>query len=900
MPASGPKALKEGLPVKSVVSLPNTPSKIPERLTCSQSFTEVDASFIVAKECLSAITEPDIIIGSFETPINWWLAAQILFPEVERLLCQDGGEWLKIKGIDISNIGDDCDDNTAATVEKDQQNGSESASSRRAITEPNSRVSPGKNKGSPGKGKSNPVFETYAQFAWDNPNAENLYQQNLASAEAQLGQQPDLIRRIKQSKRQGQKAADLSKYMVDKIDKGESKEELENWIKEISETKPGHRVIKTLELSLERSFKFSEAKKSLGMVNKDFQITLPFTSIDEGLHPQSLRSLLPSARWEVYIDETGKEFTDKALDLHEADKTLGRVIALAMPKEHGLPTLNKTHATDLTYADVQQLLSTLTESNVGILGATLKGDLQSHSWIAAIVKLVRWTLMMLPIDGRTSVVFKIEERLDYEDSAALKALQETMTDELRQVAPDRFKDLQISLELVGKEHPYNGYVDVIANCWGSPDGTKKRLLDRTQWRGHCLLQSTDLAEIERLYQEAGSDVGSDAWFAICTHLAKEPGHSLFRDLLKKLGDRVQEHPEVWQRYLDEAQHRILLKKFDAGGLGRALAWLNEFQPVNARLPGLLQLRLKSAQLAADNHQGRCKLSDVAQVMNLAKELKDESAPDACEAALRIAISATNSFDFTSVVPAIENWVLEPVAVPGRLNHGKLLSTLGQLCAFRGEDEQAMAYFDKALDQFEQLSDPAQASSNQQQTMIYRTIVQLDLDAPESEEAVLQLVNKSTGKTGAASIQRLARSGSPMRFEQYVFLRWLVGQPQDLPARHTYLISSDEWKLGEGHPWMLINAYRAWLLIDSNREAEASNHLQKAVDDCSDSEGGLMLYWMAHCLHALGTSLGLKLDAPARDCPPSPFPSDHLHKLRDATTTGGRFLALKTLLPFNFH
>jgi tetratricopeptide (TPR) repeat protein len=393
---------------------------------------------------------------------------------------------------------------------------------------------------------------------------------------------------------------------------------------------------------------------------------------------------------------------------------------------------------------------------------------------------------------------------------------------------------------------------------------------------------------------------SSAWFRICASLAREPGHSLFHDLLQKLGRRTQGDAALWREYLGEVRHRIALKNFDAGSLNRALEWLSSYRPATEQLPGLLNLQLRSAQLAAANHLGHCDVNQVAQVMTLAHELMDESAPDACEAALRIAISATNGFDFTSVLPYIEYWASQPIAVPGRLNHGKLLSTLGQLCAFRGEPEQALQYFDKALQQFDQLSDQMQISRNRRQTRIYKTIVLLDLKTPEAPEAVKMIADESTEKTGNLSIRRLARSSDPLRFEHYLLLRWLTHHPEEVQLREDYLERIDEWQFGEGHPWMLINAYRAWLLADSQRRDEAASYMQKAIDECEDVEDSAILHWMAHCLHALSKSLNLTLEQPERKCPVAPFPIDDLVKLREANSTEERVAALNKLLPFNFH
>tara|TARA_R110002072_G_C7974114_1_gene535142 strand:+ start:1964 stop:4207 length:2244 start_codon:yes stop_codon:yes gene_type:complete len=743
-------------------------------------------------------------------------------------------------------------------------------------------------------------WETYKLYIFGAPNAEMKFQQNLREAEDQQANDPGLPGRIQDAARDGKQAKSLVKTLEQKMKLGESPEELRNWIAEACASQPG-RVVKTVERTLDKNIQFRNRKRALRQKNQDFKISLPYTPIERGLHPQSLRALSPSKRWEVYIDETGNEFSLQAQSLDESDKNLGRIIALVMPEQTTLPLLGKsTHATELNHAEIEQLLKNLTQSNAGILGATLKTDLHSHSWIAAVSKLVRWILMMLPIAGPTLVSFKIENRGEYSDSDSLKALEDNLVDELRRLAPERFRDLNLSLQVIGKDDSYNGYVDVIANCWGSPDETKNRLLKRTGWPGYCLLQSTHLAEVDRLYHEAGRELEPETWFDICVYIAKEPGHSLFHDLLTQQGERTQCDRRLWQKYLSETRYRIAKKEFDAGSLGRALTWLEQYRPQSERLPGLLDLQMQSAQLAGANHLGHCDIEQVGRVMALANQLKDESAHDACEAALRIAISATNGFDFTSAEPFIESWLEQPIAVPGLLNYGKLLSTIGQLCAFRGEHHKALKYFDSALLQFDRLSDPAQSSSNRQQTNIYKAIVLLDMESSEAKGAVTKIIEQTTGKKGPASIRQLARSSSPLRFEHYLLLRWLVSHPEETQARQDYLDTIEDWQVHEGHPWMLINAYRGWLLADAYRHDAASIHLQQAADDCSDADDSTLLHWMAHCLYALGVSLELDVDKPARSYPMTPFPADRLVELHNAKSTDQRILALNTLLPFNFH
>lgn len=221
-------------------------------------------------------------------------------------------------------------------------------------------------------------------------------------------------------------------------------------------------------------------------------------------------------------------------------------------------------------------------------------------------------------------------------------------------------------------------------------------------------------------------------------------------------------------------------------------------------------------------------------------------------------------------------------------------------AFQGLQAEAFQSFEQAINTFEQMSDRDAVGKEIQQTQLYKVVALMDAQDNDAAEQVYMLANQSMKQSGQKAIERLACSGSAHRFMHYLLLRLLVGQPDLLEERQAYLAQSTEWKQDLGHPWMLINAYRAWLLQGHQQADLASEYMQAAVDNCFEG-GGEMLNWMGHCLLAFGHSLQLTLSTCAIvAAPASCYPLITLKELAQASTEAARLAALSKALPFNFH
>ncbi|MBK8972389.1 MAG: hypothetical protein IPM37_13935 [Hahellaceae bacterium] len=278
---------------------------------------------------------------------------------------------------------------------------------------------------------------------------------------------------------------------------------------------------------------------------------------------------------------------------------------------------------------------------------------------------MRWVLRLLPFcrglcrrkcagGVGASVKFFIEQRSDYEPGTSLSVLCRMLSAELGDL-DSRYTNIHLEAEFIRKEqHPHNGYVDAIAYTWGSPSDESKKRLKASRFLGHCLLQP-DEAAMERLY------------LAVDRHLELEPVDWYFLWPICKMnrravwpwswplpGRKVSKELAVWRPYLSHVQMLMQQKRYVLVELAAALEWLQKWQPAQGEMPPLALLNWHSARLACANHFGATALADARASMALAEDLREEASPDACEADLRIAVAATNAFQFELAAIALHH------------------------------------------------------------------------------------------------------------------------------------------------------------------------------------------------------------------------------------------------------
>lgn len=835
---------------------------------------------------------PDYLLGGADTPAHIWVLAVRQYPSAQSLWFEEGKGWWNLKTGQLWDA---------------QEGGFKS------VAAPSS--------GAPSKADSaleQALLENAFRVAAWEPSAENLRQlqkfQDQAEQQAEFN--PSLLERLLSTIAEGQNAYKLGKDFEHHL-KREGEAAATAWLENLTPA-PSARVAKSLNITLK---KWKERQQDLRTrytgKPSSYQSHLPSIKLAHGAaHPNSLRHLPPARQWKILLDESGACFDANSQELNATNSKLGRLVAIALPKGTQLPPiLGGFHANNQPGPMVDRVLGNLLESGAGIFGFTVQdAATQASNWMAHMTLLVRWTLLQLPLmpDAETKVEVLIEKRGAYTTRDSLKALSEVLESEFRAL-DKRFAQLRLSMSFMDKHDSFNGYVDAVAFTWGSPAADSQDRLKRSALLGHCLLRPTDKG-LERLYLALThrEKLAPADWYALCAASGQEP---MMAEFLEQLGHQVSQDPKRWYQYLEEVRQHLRLKQFKLSEIATVLNWLERWAPTDTQLPPVLRLMLESAQLAIENHHGKTEKSRILQCLALSTQVYDEAAPEACEALLRLTAATTNSFEFDVLLSSLEQWAKEPVAVPGLLNHAKVLSSIGQLHAFEGRLQEADQAFSKALAAFGRLTDPSQAKREQNQTRNYQLIARMDNPESPANELVAEVVSYLGAllhkETPEAISRSLAHSGQGLHYEHHLWLRTLVRYPNELSsARSAYLEQAHQWQIETSHPWGLIEAYRSWLLLEAGQSEAAAKSMQHAIELCSQSEYGFTLQWMAEVFRTWAQVLHLSgVEGPSteererlkQNLPCAPHEAlAHFAMLPPQSSHMQCLEQLSLCLPFNFH
>jgi hypothetical protein len=231
------------------------------------------------------------------------------------------------------------------------------------------------------------------------------------------------------------------------------------------------------------------------------------------------------------------------------------------------------------------------------------------------------------------------------------------------------------------------------------------------------------------------------------------------------------------------------------------------------------------------------------------------------------------------------------------------SSLGQHAAFLGESSVAVGLFREAIQGFQRLSDIHQRQREVEQTACYLAIVMMD-DASFSDAEVREAVERVTGSLSCAASMLGATSDGALRYAHHLLLRWLVRRGDPVLA-DVYCEMRHEWKTGEGHPWPLIQLYRAILLRKSDPQA-ASDMVLDAERIAKEARQGPVVRLIGACCRAVGRTWGMDWASAEGELAALrgalPHALAHIDCLeQDGSRDPKNVISLlERVLPFNFH
>lgn len=533
-----------------------------------------------------------------------------------------------------------------------------------------------------------------------------------------------------------------------------------------------------------------------------------------GIHPNSIPELKPAKSWTILMDESGSYFEKMKIDETTPSDMKGVMAALLVPDDTDLKELKgEVHCAGKSDSYVAALLERICTSRCGVIGIPVEGltEMQAEQWLACIETLLDLILRLLPVQEEITIKLLVEQRGGFrpKDSDVLEKICYESHFHFSRAYSEKAKFIKITTArfITKKESPFNGYADAITNTWCK----RKILLQKTGWKDTCLISSSPeqlTTCIDTMERE--DPLSPEYWNSLLDSLCPGPTNSLSKAVLDILGNQAQQGIDLWNRYLQFVSSRLNSKAINLKELSRQVSWLKIWQPEEAQFPPKIRLLWLTIKLAEENHRGITNSYPAyrKEFRSLLDRLYREDAPLTCFAALHLAVSYTNEFDFAAARDLLFPWLNRQIEIPGLQYYGQILSSLGQHEAFLGDNEVAIGYFRKAIAAFEMLSDPDQAKDDAQKTRCYYLTALMDL-LPKHKDvfgAEMELYQERSLLDAATQLSVTAEEP----YRHHLLLRYLSGHPEETAARKEYLAHAAEWKKESYHPWELIEFYRAVL------------------------------------------------------------------------------------------
>jgi hypothetical protein len=629
----------------------------------------------------------------------------------------------------------------------------------------------------------------------------------------------------------------------------------------------------------------------------------------EGLHPSDIRGKRPASKWRVYIDETGSEFGEAAEDARGPAR--GRVVGIVVqnPCPSLAPLALDWHASERSRAEIERALQALLDSDAGIFGITISAVPMSHGerWEDAVALLIDWILRLLPLSAEEAAEVEVfvEHRGAFKAGDSWELLTRESLRRLALAFPMRAALLDLKVRIIGKKHDgLNPYADAMAFVWAGGTETSRQHLANSKLVGTCLLEqhARDLLHAWDAFSQ-GVELPAQRWWELVASPDARIRSSILHTFLERVGGECRVLPQNWVRFLNHVRGQMAAGPVDLKKLGAAVAWLQDHQPENEEVPPVLRMSWLTVQIAESNHLGQAEVEWEKELAGLSEGLLEEAAPMVCHANLHLAVAKTNRYAFSDARQGLQRWLEVPPVVPGLQMWAQVRSSLGQHAAFLGEGGRAVGLFREAIQGFERLSDPQQRRKELEQTGCYLALAMMD-DPAVSDVEVREAVERVAGPLASAAWSLGGAGDGTLRYVHHLFVRWLVrrGDPE-LAA--VYCEMRPEWKTGEGHPWPLIQLYRAILIHRTHPEA-ASELVLEAARLANEARQGPVVRLIGACCRAVGRTWGVEWTTAEPEIAALrkalPHAGAHIDCLEQdwSRDPGAVISLLERVLPFNFH
>ena len=586
------------------------------------------------------------------------------------------------------------------------------------------------------------------------------------------------------------------------------------------------------------------------------------------IHPNCIAALGQSERWTILMDETGPDFekggafpkgspiTDKYRPVLRQQSCKGaslpgKDIAVVIPSSTKLPPIPGFHAcgdngSATEFDEFEEVIRLIRQSKCGVLGVDVNSlpDVHSEQWISTKETMLDLILRQLPLvsDRTAQIDLVVEQRFEMDDreDIILKVLCDNVLFRLARAFPERARMIKINPSFIRKDkEDLTGYVDAVANLWGSPSPRKKMLLRETGWQGTCLLD-VSCGVVQSFLSSLGQErrITAQDWKSILQARKNMKAAPFVDKLLDLFGESVQADAVLWKELLDETLQHLDSKAVDMGLLSWQLSFLEKWAPEGgAAFPLRLRLLWLVAKLAHANHRGLLPSENAwrEEMEGLSRRLYQEDAPLCCFADLHLAVAQTNAYAFDAAEKTLSRWRDCDPAIPGSRYYAQVLSSLGQHHAFRGDPEGAVKLFREAIAVFQSLSDAEQGQKESDQTRAYLVTSMMDVPNPDSNALAREMQTYLGGKVLQKAVVLLSRDGSDEnKYRHAILLRYLVSGLAAPILANEYRKAEPTWADGdEAHPCELVAFYRGVLTLDATRRMERFRHAAEMVTNASD-------------------------------------------------------------------